>query len=152
MRDMYYKKILGLAEAQVAVQAIIEEALKDPNRPISVAVADERGDVIILTRMDEARPFFNERALQKAYTSATARTDTRKFLQMRLNEEISGDWGTLEPAGTGRTFIPGGVAIIEPNGIIAYGAIGVSGRTADEDEALAFVGLKALQNFLWPPK
>lgn len=96
---MYDKKILGLEEAQVAVQAIIEEALKDPHRPISVAVADERGDAIILTRMDEARPFFNERALQKVYTSATARADTRKFLQMRLNGEISGDWGTLETSG-----------------------------------------------------
>ena len=143
MRD---KKVLGLAEAQVATQAIIEEASKDPSRPMAVAVADDRGDVISFVRMDGARPRLCEMAIKKAYTSSYLARDTRKVLEMRQKW----DWGIYEPVGNDMTVIPGGLAIVKPGETVVYGGIGTSGRSADEDEALAFVGLKALQNLLWP--
>jgi len=142
---MYNKKVLGLAEAEVAVRAIIEEASKEPSRPTVVAVVDDKGDMITLLRMDGALPFFNYMATKKAYTSGILGSDSRKSLELRQKQ----GWGKYEPVRSDMTVVPGGVAITQSNGA-SYGGIGVSGRTADEDEALAFVGLKALQNFLWP--
>ena len=150
---MYEKKFLGLTEADVAVQAIIKEASKDPSRPITVVIMDSRGDMITLVRMDSGKALYNDWATKKANHSATMGTDTRQFFKNRMNKELSGDWGAHEPPGEGRTYVPGGVAIIEPGApTIVYGGIGVSGRKADEDEALAYIGLKALQEYLWQPK
>jgi cob(I)alamin adenosyltransferase len=113
---------------------------------MAIAVADDRGDIISFVRMDGARPRFGEMAIKKAYTSAYNGRDTRKALEMRQKW----DWGAYEPVGNDFTVIPGGLAIVKPGEAVVYGGIGTSGRAADEDEALALVGLKALQDFLWP--
>ena len=47
---MYDKKILGLAEAERAAQAIIEEASKDPSSPCAVAISDCNGHLVYLAR------------------------------------------------------------------------------------------------------
>lgn len=152
---MYEKTFLGLKEAEVAVRAIIEEAAKDPTRPIAVAVADVRGDIITLVRMDGGKALYNDFAIKKASQSGFMGLDSRKFFQNRMNKEISGEWGACEPPGEGRTYSPGGVTVVAPGATrvpVVYGGIGVSGRRADEDEELAFIGLKALQEFLWPSR
>jgi len=143
MRD---KKVLGLAEAQVAIQAMIEEATKDPGKPMAIAIADDRGDIVSFVRMDGALVLHGKMAIKKAYTSAMMRRNTRAGIEQRQKQV----WGMLEPVRDEFTLIPGGVVIAEPGGTVVYGGIGASGRAADEDEALALVGLKALQDFLWP--
>ena len=143
---MYDKKVLGLAEAQVAIKAIIEEASKEPSRPMAIAIADDSGNLVSFVRMDGARPRLGEMAIKKAYTSSYLARDSRKVLETRSKW----DWGAYEPVGNDMTVIPGGLAIVKPGETTVYGAIGTSGRLPDEDETLAFVGLKALQNFLWP--
>jgi uncharacterized protein GlcG (DUF336 family) len=149
--NMYKKEFLGLVEAEVATRAILAEAAKEASRPITVVVTDARGDIIILIKMDGGKALFNEWGIKKAVQSGTLGLDTRQFFLNRMKKELADDWGLYEPPGDGRTFVPGGVAIVEPgaNAAVVYGGIGVSGRRADEDEALAFIGLKALQNFLW---
>ncbi|MDD5127797.1 MAG: heme-binding protein [Dehalococcoidales bacterium] len=149
---MYEKKFLGLAEAEVATRAIIKEASKEPSRPVTVVVMDSRGDIITLVRMDGATALYNKWAIIKANVAATRGMDTRQYFQARMNKERSGEWGAYEPPGDDQTYIPGGVAIIEPGKTAAYGGIGVSGRKADEDETLAYLGLRALQEYLWPLK
>lgn len=146
---MYDKKVLGLAEAEVAVRAMIEEASKNqPDRPASFAVVDEGGELIMLARMDGARVFFSELAIRKAKAAAALSVDTRKFLEKKK----SADWGQHEMF-PGYSFIPGGLAVTEPGGAVAYGGIGVSGKSpADVDEVVAFAGLEALQGYLWPSK
>jgi len=51
------------------------------------------------------------------------------------------------------TPVPGGVFVVKPGEVslkkIGFGGIGVSGRTSEEDEALAIVGLKTLQKSIW---
>jgi uncharacterized protein GlcG (DUF336 family) len=143
MRD---KKVLGLAEAQVAIQAMIEEAIKDPGKPMAIAIADDRGDIVSFVRMDGALVLYGKMAIKKAYTSAMMRRNTRAGIERRQKQV----WGMLEPVRDEFTLIPGGVVITEPGETVVYGGIGASGRAADEDETLALVGLKALQDFLWP--
>ena len=148
---MYEIKVLGLAEAEVAVRAVIEEAKKGGGRPVTVAVADPTGKLISLARMDGASWNSIEKATQKAYTSAVLCRDTKDYLESKLK----GGWASLEPVGPGKTVIPGGLVVTKPGDTvrptISYGAIGVSGETRPGgDEHLASVGLKAIQDFLWP--
>ena len=80
---MYKREVLGLGEARTAAEAILAEASKEPNRPIAVAVADDRGDLIYLARMDGCYPLFIHMAINKAYTAARFRRHTRAFAERR---------------------------------------------------------------------
>jgi uncharacterized protein GlcG (DUF336 family) len=142
---MYQREVLGLDEARAAVDAIIAEASKEPDRPIAVAVVDDRGDPICSARMDKGLPLFSHMAMNKAYTAARMARDTLtsdKRLR-QSNIELTA-WGDNRI-----TTIQGGVCIMKPPGQewptgTMLGGIGVSGREREEDEQLAFVGLKAM--------
>ena len=146
---MYQKEALGLEEARAAVDAVLAEASKKPEQPIAVAVVDDRGELVCFAKMNGAYPLFPHMATNKAYTAARMRRDTLNFGQR--NREFNWD---LETWGDSKlTDIQGGVAIIKPGtGHIpggpsgtCIGGIGISGRTAPEDEELAFVGLRAIK-------
>ncbi len=139
---MYDAKVLGLAEAERAVKAVIEEASKEGG-PISVAVVDAWGTPISVAKMDGSLLLFVRMALNKAYTAATWRADTRTWMERFKESGREVTWFDDHRL----TVIPGGVCIRLGDDTIV-GGIGVSGRSADEDEALCFVGLKAIENML----
>ena len=151
---MFTKEVLGLKEARVAVDAVLEEASKDPGQPISVVVVDDHGEVVCAARMDGAGPMFNYMALKKARSSATTGKNTRSWSEFLGKRNYATH--DFVPEATG---IPGGIAIVKPNAEssgdarpgqnVVYGAIAVSGRTGNEDEALSMLGLKALQKTVW---
>jgi glc operon protein GlcG len=140
---MYAIKLLGLAEAERAVKAMIEEASKN-KVPMSVAVVDVCGTLLSAAKMDGAPPLTVQMAINKAYTAATFRNDTRamKVHCKESGRNITSWYGDLK-----FTTIHGGVCVKLGDGTVV-GAIGASGRSEDEDEALSFVGLKAIQNML----
>ena len=149
---MYQRKVISLVEAKIAVEAAIQEASKKPDRPMAVAVVDDRGELICLERMDEAQKLYGDMAYRKANTAAQFRRDTRE-LQERLKTI---GYSLSDGFGAPYTVVPGGLPIAKegtpPFSPEVYGGIGASGRTADEDEAIAKAGLKAIQNILWPSK
>ena len=136
---MYQREVLGLDEARAAVEAIIAEASKEPERPIAVAVVDDRGDPVYLARMDRSFSLFADMSMNKAYTAARFRRDTLEFAerQRRSNKTLAG-FGDSKI-----TDQAGGLCIKKPDGT-SLGGIGVSGRSGDENVALASVGLKAM--------
>lgn len=146
---MFEQQVLGLKEAQAALAAIIEEASKDPGRPIAAAVVDDHCEIVGMMRMDGATPLFNYMALKKARTAAmippfiTGKSTRgwQEFLHTR-NYSVS----DFVPD---HTRVPGGAAVVKPGEGIIFGGIGVSGRRSDEDEALSVIGLKALQQAAW---
>jgi len=141
---MFEKQVLGLKEAEAAVRAILEEASKDPERPVAVAVMDDQCETVCTTRMDGAIPMFNYMALKKARTAVITRRDTRAWREwLKQHDYVCSDL----VADT--TPVVGGVAIVKLGEKTVFGGIGVSGRRDEEDEALAIVGLRALQNALW---
>jgi len=106
-----------------------------PGRPSSVAVVDNAGVLICFSRMDGASPITARMAVNKAYTAIQWQRDTREVQNMmKEGRDISwfGDPDRQAP-------VPGGVLIKLSDGSIA-GAVGTSGRKADEDEELALVG------------
>jgi len=144
---MYQKKILGLEEARAAVDAVIAEASKKPDQPIAVAVVDDHGGLICFAKMDKSRPLFIHMAMNKAYTAASWGRATLALEKMQREHgwELA-IWGDSRYA-----MLQGGVCIKEsagqelpPDAGTVLGGIGVSGRLDEEDERLAFVGLRAL--------
>ena len=111
---------------------------------MAAVVVDDVGEIICAKRMDRARPTNNYMALRKARSSIESRQDTtavRLFLEERGLD--------LRDFGPDLTRVPGGKALVNLGGEdasppIVYGAIGTSGRRAEEDEALATIGQQAL--------
>ena len=152
---MYTREVLGLKDAQAAVEAILEEALKEPDRPVSIAVVDHQGEFICAARMDGATPLYNYMAFKKARSCVTTGRNTRDWLEFLGKRNYSAHDFVPEA-----TRIPGGIVIVKPGGMnlqnaktggngIVLGGIGVSGRTGNEDEALSLTGLKGLQKAVW---
>ena len=138
---MYERKVLGFAEAEKAVQAMVEEASK--GRPMSIAVVDPWGNPIHFVRMDGAGPLTARMAMNKAYTAASFGMDTRMFNGWLKEADKDIAWYDDHRL----TAVFGGVCIRLTDHTMV-GAIGTSGRTQEEDEALALVGLDAIKDLL----
>ncbi len=152
---MREKKVLEFAEVWKGVEAMMAKIPEGSGRPISIAVVDAVGDVIVLIRTDGAHDFHTNMALKKAWTAARWRRNTREIWE-RMQQMYN---FSVHEFGTEFCIVPGGQAIIEPGQNLApgetecYGAIGISGRApADDDELIANVGLKAIQEYIWPSK
>jgi len=138
---MIERKTLGLAEAEKAIQAMLEEAAKDL-RPMAVAVVDAWGNLISFARMDGASPLMARMATNKAYTASSFGIDTRN-----INQWFKGSGKDISWYDDHRlTVVHGGVCVRSGNTVV--GGIGASGRHEDEDEALAIVGKESLTDYL----
>lgn len=154
---MYERKLLGLKEAQEAIEVMIQEVKTGEGywRYGCFAVVDYRGDLIAFARMDGTGKHGLDMAFRKAY-SAAMWGNTTSGLQEYEKEHPYG----VSAFGPDYTVVAGGVPIIPPGSPeVVYmapyviGAIGVAnaGR-GKQDEAIALVGLKYIQSVLWPSK
>ena len=138
---MYDDAVLGLEEARKATEAMLEEAMKVPDRPVAIAVVDGHGRLVAYARMDRCRLLPQQLAYKKAYTAAIMRSDTGALAEWFKSAGRSvSDFGDPN-----MIAIQGGVIIQRPNEEAFLGAIGVSGLRAEEDEALARVGVQAME-------
>ncbi|MFH1480633.1 MAG: heme-binding protein, partial [Pseudomonadota bacterium] len=118
------------------------------------AVVDDKGDLLAVMRMDGVGSPTLLYAIKKARSAALTRRDTRE--QRELFDRTG--WQHADFADF-ITTVPGGITITRPGvsrkrdaggkGPEVYGGIGCSGRSADGDEVLAFIGLHALQEACW---
>jgi uncharacterized protein GlcG (DUF336 family) len=133
---------LGLGEAERACDAILA-ALTPTDNPIALAIADAHGVPILLMRQDGAPARMLSRARAKAYSAAMLGLDTVEFRdrQVKAKQRTLDDWG--DPS---LTTLQGGLAI-QANGRVV-GGIAMSGNTTIRDEALARIGLQAIQRSL----
>lgn len=137
---MIEMKSLSLEEAKVAIEAMLQAASEQAGQPVAMAVVDSRGELISFARMDGGNSFNQKMAIRKAYTAAVVGIDTSLFggFLPQLNMSIV-DFGTIDIS-----VVPGGVCVRTPDGATVLGGIGVSGRVAQEDEALAKAGVEAV--------
>ncbi len=135
---MYDKPMISLDQARDAIQAMIDDYNKDPNRrKVDMAVVDDAGNLLAYARMDRClRPTF---AIRKAYTAAVRSMDTVTFA-----EQLSTQGRSLESFGDPQLIaLAGGVAVIKDGAVV--GAIGVGGLPSGlDDETIAKAGLAAL--------
>lgn len=152
---MIEKKCLGLEEARVIVDAVLEASAKkdvpDP-RPMAVAVVDDTGKLICAASMDGTLPISPRMAFNKAYSCVQFQRDGLDQFKRFITDEEYGKH-SLGKARTDMSWfndprvvpLPGGVLIKLGDGSIV-GAVGTSGRIAMVpmgDEELARIGAKA---------
>ena len=135
----YQKAVLSLDDARRAMERMLEEALKAPDRPVAIAICDEQGELVSFARMDKCAPLPQTIARKKAYTAARTRSDTKAFADRLKGMGRS----AVEFGDPNLIAVQGGVAILGADGN-PLGGIGVSGLAAEEDEAIAKLGRSAI--------
>lgn len=135
----YQRMVLSLNEAQKAMDSMLKEASKAPDRPVAIAICDDQGELVTFARMDKCAPLPLPIARKKAFTAARTRSDTKAFA-----DRLKGLGRSVSDLGESNLLpVQGGVAIIAKDGS-PLGGIGVSGLAAEEDEAIARIGLSVI--------
>jgi glc operon protein GlcG len=129
------KKALTLAGADRVAQAAEDRAAQMGSRVV-IAVMDDGGNLILLRRADAAQVASVNVAIDKGRAAAVFRRPS-KVLEDQVRD---GRFGALQLAGG--VALQGGIPIQVDGQVV--GAIGVSGETPAEDEAIAIAGAQAL--------
>lgn len=136
---MYDEPTIDLKEAMNGMTAMLNETNKEADRPVSIAIVDKNGNLVLFAKMDRCRNMPQRIAYKKAYTAATMQSNTadveERFKNTGRNISDFGDPNMIA--------LKGGIVVRKSDGN-AIGAIGVSGLTADEDENIANIGLSAM--------
>jgi glc operon protein GlcG len=134
---MLLKRMIGAGEAKRAIDAAIREANKD-GVPMSFAVVDTYGEVIVAARMDGSAARVLRHAIRQAYTAGLMQRDTVEF-----KRQLAERGGSLDEWGDSMlTTLPGGVAILYEGEVV--GAIGVGGNSLARDQEIAAIGARAV--------
>ena len=137
---MYSKSILSLDQTQKAMQAMIEKATQEPERPVAMAIVDDAGNLVSYARMDKCRPNPQTFAIRKAYTSAMSGQNSADYAERLKSQGRSvSDFGNPNLVSA-----QGAAVVLDPASGAVLGAIGVSGLSSQEDEDLAKLGVQAL--------
>ena len=130
--DVPYGPPISLERAQAAINAVVAEA-KKRDWKMNVAVVDSGGNLVAFQRMDGAMLASIQIAEHKARAAATFRRETKVFesgIQINNLNYLM----TLDGVVASR----GGIPLIEHGKLI--GAIGCSGGTDSQDEAVCKAG------------
>jgi uncharacterized protein GlcG (DUF336 family) len=131
------KKTLTLEAARVVLAAAEAEAVRN-QWPVVIAVVDDGGHTIILSRQDGTQWSSVETAVEKARAAVAWKRPTRV-----LEEMVNKGRTAFVSIAQGMAILQGGVPI-EADGQIV-GAVGVSGVKASDDELVALAGVNALK-------
>jgi glc operon protein GlcG len=101
---------------------------------VTIAVVDDGGTPIIVSRLDEASPTSVSTSIEKARSAGLTGLPTKAL------ESMIGDRPALITLG--RVAVEGGLPILHQGQRV--GGIGVSGVRSDQDAAVAQAGLESL--------
>jgi glc operon protein GlcG len=130
--ELPLKKTLSLEAARAAMAACESTAAKNGWKVV-IAIVDDGGHAVLLTRLDGAQWSSIETALGKARAAVAWKRPTR-LLEEMVN---GGRYSFLSVPGP-FAMLQGGVPL-ESGGTVV-GAIGVSGVKASDDEIVALAG------------
>ena len=116
---------------------IVTEVVDGAPSPVSVYVADAHGELVAAATMDGAAPDTRLNAQRKAYTAARSDAFSTRDLAAKVGSKPS-ELASFDPA---FTFFSGGVAAFA--GASRTGAVGISGLSGADDDALARTVLAA---------
>jgi len=132
---------LTLAQANQIITAALAKSREAGYKPMGIAVLDEGGALKAFAREDGASMFRFEIAQAKAWGAAGMGVSSRA-----LSDRAKGNpnfFVALAATAHGK-FLPqpGAVVIMDAAGQV-IGAVGASGGTGDEDEAICIAGIIA---------
>lgn len=114
-----------------ACQHLARFAVQDGKLPVCFAVVDRAGELLCFHRMDGAPVRLIQIAIGKAYTAARMETSTRSFQARLVREALT----LADFCDDKFTALPGGIPLRRNDRVV--GAVGVSGRAIEDDNALA---------------
>jgi uncharacterized protein GlcG (DUF336 family) len=131
---MRSRPCLTLEDCRKVTAACEAEARKN-KWSVSIAILDDGGHVLMLTRMDGAAPVTAQIATEKGRSAAVSRRSTKVS-----EERIAA--GRVALLKMPVLPVQGGVPIMHQGECV--GAVGVSGVQSHEDEAICNAGIAAL--------
>jgi uncharacterized protein GlcG (DUF336 family) len=131
---------LTLEQANRMITAALAEARQQGYKPMCVVVLDTAGDVKAMQREDGASMFRFDIARGKAWGAVAMGQSSRALLKRA--GEVPHFFTALASVAQGR-FIPQTGAVLIKDGDTLLGAMGASGGTGDEDEAICIRGIAA---------
>jgi uncharacterized protein GlcG (DUF336 family) len=137
---MYNKPMLSLEQTQKAMQAMLNKATREPNRPVAIAIVDDSGNLLSYARMDNCRTNPQTFAVRKAYTSALSGQDSAVYAERLKSQGRS----VTDMGNPNLVAAQGAVVVLHPGTKAVLGGIGVSGLSSQEDEDLARLGMQAM--------
>lgn len=132
---------LTLAQANTILDAAVRAARQASYKPMAVVVLDDAGHLKAVQREDGASMLRADIALGKAWAAIGMGVRSRVLVDRARDNP--GFFNALSANAQGR-FIPqtGAVLIKDAPGKV-LGAVGASGGTGDEDEAICIAGVEA---------
>ncbi|MDN5869425.1 MAG: heme-binding protein [Nitrococcus sp.] len=122
---------LSLEDAQRVIQAGIEKA-EEVGQPQNVAVVDVGGNLVAHARMDGAWIGSVDIAINKAFTSRAFDISTQDLSD---NAQPGEQFYGIQVSNHGRVMsFAGGLPLTQDDAIV--GAVGVSGGTGEQDQAV----------------
>lgn len=134
-RAMKTKPALTLEDARTISTSAEAEATRN-GWAVCIAVVDDGGHLLCLTRLDGAAPISAQIAPAKARTAALGRRESKVYEDMINGGRTSFLSAPLEG------MLEGGVPIVVEGQHV--GAVGVSGVKSNEDAQIARAGIAAL--------
>src|SRR5712664_4358722 len=130
-----------LAQASTIVDVALRKAREMNLVPMTVAVLDAGGHLVAFKREDKSGLLRFDIAFGKAWGALGMGFGSRTLFERAANTP---QFFTMLAAASGGRIVtnPGGVLIRNAGGDV-IGAVGISGDTADNDEACALAGVEA---------
>jgi len=132
---------ISLKQAERIIDAILARGRRLKCRPLAVVVTDPGASARAFKKEDGAAMMRFEMAMGKAYAALALRRSS-SLVRIR-NEEKPGFVRYLIEASDGKLFPEGGGMLIRDRRGEVIGAVGVTGDTEMQDEALAAHGIRA---------
>ena len=132
---------IPLKTAEKIVDAALKAGAEAGLLPLTVAVLDVGGNVVLLKRQDGSGNLRADVAIGKAW-GALGMGISSRTIRDRLKDRPAFQ-GALAAASEGRFVpVPGGVLAVNEDGEV-IGAVGISGDASDKDEYAAIAGVHA---------
>jgi uncharacterized protein GlcG (DUF336 family) len=131
--------MLTMDKTLLIIEAAIEEA-KKIGQPMNIAIVDAGANLMAFMRMDGAWLGSIDITINKAFT---ARAFDIPTLELGLNSQPGEQFFGIHASNHGRVMIFAGGIPIRVNGQVA-GAVGVSGGSGEQDQAVAKAAVAAL--------
>lgn len=134
--------MVTMAQATEIIDGALTYARNEGLAPMTVAVLDARGCVVVLKMEDGSSLLRPDIASGKAYSALAMGFGTRN--PAGRARSLPSFFAALACLAEGRVLpVPGGVLVRSAAGTV-LGAVGASGDVADNDEACALAGIRAV--------
>jgi uncharacterized protein GlcG (DUF336 family) len=133
--------VLNLATAQKIIDAALAHSQAQGYKPMGLAVLDESGQLKAFAREDGASMFRFDIARAKAWGAVGMGASSRVLAQRA--KDNPNFFVSLAATAEGKFLAQPGAVLVKNAAGEVLGAVGASGGTGDEDEAICIAGIEA---------